>query len=309
MQYSVYNKNSLLVLSDNKELHNALYRGIGGKYYSKLKDGGSGWIIPKYNEPQLIKLIELNTIKDHARGEKNRHKYHRATSDSEDEEPEIIDGGPGTYPSDEGETKMTQKSKTLAYYKEFSKSPSVSSQHDSESRSSNEFPDPDKENKSSLKKKPLPPQSQQSRYYTEDRYHDKRRPDDRRPDYRYDRDRRPNDRYDRDRRPDDRRPDDRRPDDRRPDDRRPDDRRPDDRRPDDRRPDDRYDRDRRPNDRYDDIRHPDDRYDDIRRPDDRYDRDQRYYSDRRHDDHAYTRQYDDRYPIQRSRPLPPLRRR
>jgi hypothetical protein len=290
MQYSVYNKNSLFVLSDNKELHNALYKGIGGRYYSKLK-GGAGWIIPKANEPQLIKLIELNTIKDHARGDKNRHKYHRATSDSEDED-QIIDGGPGTYPCDKEEKndkkitarpqkpEKSEENKALAYYKRFSKSPSVSSASDRSGSTSEGFPDPDKYNKSPVPKKkknyPPPPPQSSPRYYEEDRrpskpesrYYSDRRyyPEDRPRDRPYDGDHR----YDRDRP---------------------------------------YHRDQYDGDRYDGDRYDGDRYD-RDRPGDRYDR--RYYQEpRRYDEHMYTSRQDtrNRYSLTPPRPLPPLRRR
>jgi hypothetical protein len=108
LQYKVYNRTSLYVTGD-REKYAEVIKKLGGRWNNKLKPN-PGWTVPIAKEEELKNLInglasgapqttpvpssgtrdakdeEIERIQQHAKSRKAQHKYHRAVSESEDEE-------------------------------------------------------------------------------------------------------------------------------------------------------------------------------------------------------------------------------
>lgn len=88
IMYKPYSRTSLVVYADKYKYFQPMQQ-IGGIWYSNLQDG-PGWIVPLEREPELKALIEktklatLNQIQSNVRSKQAQKKYHRASSDTED---------------------------------------------------------------------------------------------------------------------------------------------------------------------------------------------------------------------------------
>lgn len=102
-------KNSYLVTCENMKKYEDFFIPLGAKW---VRDSEiSGFLIPKEKELQLKKIINFINIKENAKSRKMQHKYHRAVSDSEDED------------SDKDGRKKYKKSDPKTYYKSFDSKP------------------------------------------------------------------------------------------------------------------------------------------------------------------------------------------
>lgn len=98
IMYKPYSRTSLVVYADKYKYFQPMQH-IGGVWYSNLQDG-PGWIVPLERESELKALIEktkltaLNQIQSNVRSKQTQKKYHRASSDVEDNadsDSEVID--------------------------------------------------------------------------------------------------------------------------------------------------------------------------------------------------------------------------
>jgi hypothetical protein len=152
--YENYSDSSFVVRVKNEQgieeggkdhMYHKIFVSMGGRWYSNLRIGGGGWTVPKASETRLKKFIEslkttntntnTNTvdnspfkhIQDHSKSRKEQHKYHRAVSDSEEDE-DIKSAPP----------------KVVEYCKKFAEDPGMESQASSDesyySNSSAGFP-------------------------------------------------------------------------------------------------------------------------------------------------------------------------
>lgn len=127
LTYEPYTQKSFVVRAtdETKERFHAQFRNIPNcKWHTKLKGGGTGWLIPVESEDKLKEILresELLQMKSHAKPRQIQKKYHRATSDTEDA--------------------------MVEYCHTFAKSPSFGSpsQSQSESGDSEEFPNPEED--------------------------------------------------------------------------------------------------------------------------------------------------------------------
>ena len=93
--YQGYNKQSFAVFGDRSKYGN-LIKSVGGRWNARLKNFPPGWIVPRYREAELVKIIDsVNTEKTSTPAqpepEKPKRKYHRAISADEDGSEDILD--------------------------------------------------------------------------------------------------------------------------------------------------------------------------------------------------------------------------
>ena len=56
LKYEKYNTDRIAVWGD-KEKYGALIKGLGGRWNSRMKKGGPGWLLPSWRENEIQKLI------------------------------------------------------------------------------------------------------------------------------------------------------------------------------------------------------------------------------------------------------------
>lgn len=161
LQYKVYNRTSLYVTGD-REKYAEVIKKLGGRWNNKLKPS-PGWTVPLAKEEELKRLIsgldpntvvavsvpvkdkkdeEIEKIQQHAKSRKAQHKYHRAVSESEDEESSEKERGPISDSSSEDERKIAKPStkpvEKVIESAKVEKKPIVVTESESASESENE---------------------------------------------------------------------------------------------------------------------------------------------------------------------------
>jgi len=118
LSYQDY-KNGYIVICEHMKKYEDFFIPLGGKW---VRDSEiSGFLIPKDKEVQLKKIINFINIKENAKSRKTQHKYHRAVSDSEDEDDDIHKGEVKTKSPQN--RKKYKKSDPKTYYKSFDSKP------------------------------------------------------------------------------------------------------------------------------------------------------------------------------------------
>jgi hypothetical protein len=126
LPYTIYSKTKLFLPPNFDQYKNELRKKFKGVRHTTLKVG-PGWLIPVEHEEGLKEfLLDLDldradrftSMEKQAKPIKSQHKYHRATSDNEEED------------------KLDDE--VLQYYKSFSKSPKTKTPERSETESESE---------------------------------------------------------------------------------------------------------------------------------------------------------------------------
>lgn len=140
ISYELYSKLNFLIKGVRTEHDDAIQR-LGGKWTTRSRLG-AGWILPIEKESELKEYINslqdtslskqenIDDIQKHVKSRYMQTKYHRAVSDSEEEEyDDIVDN---IHDND-------KMKKVIDYGKKFSKSPDFSPERSSDE--SDDFPD------------------------------------------------------------------------------------------------------------------------------------------------------------------------
>ena len=147
LTYDVYTHDTLAV-HGNKKLYHTLIKSIGGRWSSRLKIGGPGWIVPRDKQKELDDIImthKFSVMEKNAKPRQEQKRYHRSVSGNKHTE-ELPPPPPPQQPIDtlpppqqaisgNGEEKtleeLFKKDATIDprifnHYKRYSKSPSPS---------------------------------------------------------------------------------------------------------------------------------------------------------------------------------------
>lgn len=182
LTYDIYTHDTLAVHGDKKMYHK-LIKSIGGRWSSRLKIGGPGWIVPRDKQHELDEIImsyKFSSMEKNAKSRQEQHKYHRSVSCGKHTDNDIptttaqenttpVQDKP--YEEEKTLEEMYQKhdmdSKVLNHYKKYSNSPSpvkthkkkkhyISSSSENDSSSSeSDFPSYELQSKKKKAKKEL----------------------------------------------------------------------------------------------------------------------------------------------------------
>lgn len=154
LTYDIYTHDTLAVHGDKKMYHK-LIKSIGGRWSSRLKIGGPGWIVPRDKQGELDEIImsyKFSSMQKNAKSRVDQKRYHRSVSGGKhpeeipltEEKPVVVEEKPIVI-EEKQEEKPKRKPKQeeektleeifqkdeidpriLNHYKKYSKSPSPS---------------------------------------------------------------------------------------------------------------------------------------------------------------------------------------
>jgi hypothetical protein len=131
LTYDVYSYDTLAVHGDKKAYHK-LIKSLGGRWSSRLKLGGPGWLLPRDKEDELKDIImsqRFSTMQRNAKPRQEQKKYHRSVSGGK-HQPEELPAPQEEKVEETSLEEVFQEDKidpeVVNHYKKYSQSPSVS---------------------------------------------------------------------------------------------------------------------------------------------------------------------------------------